>query len=76
VTSPWYSPEVLTLDYLTGLQREHLRILKAISSGDGDAAREAMRAHLSAAQERYRKRMAEQQKQYLAAQQAKTPKSR
>jgi len=66
VTSPWYSPEVLTMEYLTGLQREHLRILKAISAGDPKAAREAMRAHLSAAQERYRRRMITQQTEYLA----------
>jgi GntR family transcriptional repressor for pyruvate dehydrogenase complex len=65
-TSPWYSPEVLTIDYLTGLQREHLAILKAISAGDPIAAREAMRAHLQAAQNRYRGRMAVQQAEYLA----------
>jgi GntR family transcriptional regulator, transcriptional repressor for pyruvate dehydrogenase complex len=65
-TSPWYSPEVLTIDYLTGLQREHLAILKAISAGDPTAAREAMRAHLQAAQNRYRGRMAVQQAEYLA----------
>jgi GntR family transcriptional regulator, transcriptional repressor for pyruvate dehydrogenase complex len=76
VTSPWYSPEVLTFDYLTGLQREHLLILKAISAGDAEAAREAMRAHLSAARDRYRKRMISQQMHYLAARrQAKTPKT-
>jgi GntR family transcriptional regulator, transcriptional repressor for pyruvate dehydrogenase complex len=66
VTSPWYSPEVLSSDYLRGLQREHLLILKAISAGDAKAAREAMRAHLSAAQERYRKRMISQRTEYLA----------
>jgi GntR family transcriptional regulator, transcriptional repressor for pyruvate dehydrogenase complex len=65
-TSPWYSPEVLTIDYLTGLQREHLAILKAISAGDPIAAREAMRAHLQAAQNRYRGRMAVQQAEYVA----------
>jgi len=69
-TSPWYSPEVLTRDYLTGLQREHLAILKAISAGDPGAAREAMRAHLQAAQNRYRARMAVQQAEYLTARQA------
>lgn len=67
-TSPWYSPEVLSIDYLTGLQREHLAILKAISAGDAEAAREAMRAHLSAAQNRYRTRMAVQQAEYLTMQ--------
>lgn len=64
-TSPWYSPEVLTVEYLTGLQREHLMILKAISAGDPEAAREAMRAHLLAAQNRYRARMAVQQEEYV-----------
>ena len=44
VTSPWYSPEVLTSDYLRGLQREHLLILKAISAGD--ARRRARRCAL------------------------------
>jgi GntR family transcriptional repressor for pyruvate dehydrogenase complex len=66
-TSPWFSPEVLTVKYLVGLQREHLLILQAISACDPEAAREAMRAHLSAAQDRYRKRMVSQQKDYLAA---------
>lgn len=65
-TSPWYSPELLTVEYLTGLQREHLAILKAISAGDPTAAREAMRAHLQAAQNRYRGRMAVQQAEYLS----------
>ena len=49
--SPWYSVEVLSAEYLTGLQREHLLILNAISAGDPQAAREAMRAHLIAAPE-------------------------
>ncbi|MEA3533880.1 FadR/GntR family transcriptional regulator [Rhizobium sp. CC-YZS058] len=62
--SPWYSVEVLSTDYLAGLQREHLRILQAISAGDADGARDAMRAHLLAAQERYRKRLSGQQSDY------------
>ncbi|MFD9902125.1 FadR/GntR family transcriptional regulator [Mesorhizobium sp. NPDC059025] len=65
--SPWYSVEVLSNDYLTGLQREHLLILQAISAGDPDAARAAMRAHLIAAQDRYRQRLTTQQAEYLAA---------
>lgn len=65
--SPWYSVEVLSTEYLTGLQREHLRILQAISGGDADAARAAMRAHLAAAQERYRKRLSGQQSDYSKA---------
>jgi GntR family transcriptional repressor for pyruvate dehydrogenase complex len=71
--SPWYSVEVLSVEYLTGLQREHLLILNAISAGDPQAAREAMRAHLIAAQNRYRTRLTSQQAEYLAAgQPAKT----
>lgn len=70
--SPWYSVEVLSNEYLTGLQREHLLILQAISAGDPDAARAAMRAHLIAAQDRYRQRLTTQQAEYLAAE--KSPK--
>lgn len=65
--SPWYSVEVLSNEYLTGLQREHLLILQAISAGDPEAARAAMRAHLIAAQDRYRRRLTTQQAEYLAA---------
>jgi DNA-binding FadR family transcriptional regulator len=65
-TSPWYSVEVLSVDYLTKLQREHLLVLKAISAGDAVAAREAMRAHLVAAQARYSQRLVGQQADYLA----------
>lgn len=63
--SPWYSVEVLSTEYLTSLQREHLRILQAISAGDPLAAREAMRSHLTTAQERYRRRLSGQQADYL-----------
>jgi len=65
--SPWYSIEVLSHDYLSGLQREHLRILQAISAADPTAARDGMRAHLVAAQERYRKRLSGQQADYSNA---------
>jgi GntR family transcriptional repressor for pyruvate dehydrogenase complex len=65
--SPWYSVEVLSVEYLAGLQREHLLILNAISAGDPQAARDAMRAHLVAAQNRYRTRLTSQQAEYLAA---------
>jgi GntR family transcriptional repressor for pyruvate dehydrogenase complex len=67
IASPWFSVEVLSYDYLSGLQREHLRILQAISAGDPDSARDAMRAHLSAAQDRYRKRLSGQQSNYARA---------
>lgn len=60
VASPWGTESVLTFEYQAGLQQEHLRILKAISAQDADAAREAMRQHLSLSQERYRQRLREQ----------------
>ena len=66
-SSPGYSIEVLSPEYLAGLQREHLRILQAISAADADGARAAMRAHLLAAQERYRKRLSGQQADYSKA---------
>lgn len=65
--SPWYSVEVLSYEYLTGLQMEHLRILQAISAGDSEAARAAMRAHLLAARDRYRARLSGQQENYAPA---------
>jgi DNA-binding FadR family transcriptional regulator len=66
VTSPWGTDSVLTREYEEGLQREHLAILKAISASDPQAARDAMRAHLAASQERYRRRLRGQQDEYLA----------
>ena len=60
VASPWGTESVLTLEYQMGLQQEHLVILKAISTQDADAAREAMRNHLWLSQERYRQRLREQ----------------
>ena len=57
VTSPWSTELVQSDSYQRGLQREHLVILNAITSGDADAAREAMRAHLTASQQRYRERL-------------------
>jgi GntR family transcriptional repressor for pyruvate dehydrogenase complex len=57
VTSPWGTESVLSREYQQGLQQEHLVILRAISAGDPHAAREAMRSHLSASQERYRARL-------------------
>ena len=38
-----------------------------VEAGDPDGARSAMRAHLSAAQDRYRTRLASQQSDYVAA---------
>jgi GntR family transcriptional repressor for pyruvate dehydrogenase complex len=60
VASPWGTESVLTYEYQKGLQKEHLAILKAISAQDADAAREAMRQHLSLSQDRYRNRLREQ----------------
>ena len=57
VASPWGTESVLSFEYQAGLQREHLKILRAISAQDPDAAREAMRQHLSLSQERYRTRL-------------------
>lgn len=64
ITSPWGTESVLTYEYQVGLQREHFLILSAISAGDAEAARAAMRAHLSASQERYRMRLSGQHAQY------------
>ncbi|MBD0415163.1 FadR/GntR family transcriptional regulator [Oryzicola mucosus] len=66
VTSPWGTDSVLTRDYQQGLQREHLLIMQAISQGNPDAARDAMRAHLSASQQRYRERLNGRYEEYLA----------
>lgn len=41
-------------DYLRRLVEEHGRIVAAISNGDVDEARDAMRVHLSGSQQRYR----------------------
>ncbi len=58
VTSPWGTDSILTVKYQIGLQREHFAIVKAISAGDAEAARTAMRSHLAASQKRYRDRLA------------------
>lgn len=60
VASPWGTESVLTFEYQAGLQREHLAILRAISAQDAQAAREAMRQHLSLSQQRYRNRLREE----------------
>ncbi len=54
-------------EYLTQVQHEHLGILNAISARDAEAAREAMRHHLSTSQERYRLRLYERQASYAAS---------
>lgn len=63
--SPLFSEEVLSHEYLSGLQQEHLRILQAISAGDVGEARKAMRAHLTAAKDRYMGRLSSQQNGYI-----------
>lgn len=47
--------ETTSKDYLKHIQKEHLQVAKAISEGDPDRARQAMRIHLVGSQERYRK---------------------
>ena len=64
ITSPWGTDSLLSREYQVMLQREHLAILKAISAGDAEAARAAMRAHLTESQRRYRDRLAGQQADY------------
>ena len=57
VTSPWGTDSELTRDYQIGLQAEHAQIMEAISAGDANQARAAMRAHLGNSQQRYRARL-------------------
>lgn len=57
VTSPWSTETTQSDEYQRGLQREHLAILNAISAGDAEAARHAMRIHLTASQKRYLERL-------------------
>jgi DNA-binding FadR family transcriptional regulator len=66
VASPWGTDSTLSRDYQEGLQREHLVILNAISASDPQAARDAMRAHLTASQQRYRLRLSGQHAEYVA----------
>jgi GntR family transcriptional repressor for pyruvate dehydrogenase complex len=60
VASPWGTESVLTYEYQVGLHEEHRSILSAICDQNEDAAREAMREHLSRSQQRYRQRLVEQ----------------
>lgn len=67
VTSPDSTEFVQDREYQGGLQQEHLAILNAISARHAEAAREAMRAHLSNSQKRYRSRMHERQANYATS---------
>ncbi|UVC16624.1 FadR/GntR family transcriptional regulator [Mesorhizobium onobrychidis] len=64
VTSPWSTELAQSDAYQRGLQGEHLVILNAIMTGDAESAREAMRAHLTASQQRYRERLHARQNFY------------
>jgi DNA-binding FadR family transcriptional regulator len=64
VNSPYATENVLSFNYQAGLQKEHLAILNAISAGDAAGARDAMRAHLLASQERYRERLRDRRTRY------------
>ncbi len=48
------NPGLITLEYIQNTVVEHRAICEAISSGNADLAREAMRAHLSRSHLRYR----------------------
>ena len=64
IDSPDSTELVQDREYQTGLQREHLAILNAISARDSDGARHAMRTHLGNSQARYRARLHERQANY------------
>lgn len=64
ITSPWSTELTQSTAYQEGLQREHLAILNAISAGDAEAARAAMRHHLGSSYERYRGRLTERAAHY------------
>ncbi|UIY31582.1 FCD domain-containing protein (plasmid) [Neorhizobium galegae] len=48
------NPALITIDYIQNTVVEHRAICEAISSGNAERAREAMRAHLSRSHLRYR----------------------
>jgi GntR family transcriptional regulator, transcriptional repressor for pyruvate dehydrogenase complex len=58
-TSPFTTELAQNEHYQRGLQNEHAAILDAISAGDADAARAAMRQHLTRSQARYQNRLYE-----------------
>lgn len=66
VTSPWTTELVQSADYQRGLQVEHRAILDAIVAADVDAARAAMRTHLSRSQARYQLRLHERTAHFAA----------
>lgn len=65
-TSPWATDRVTSREYQQGLQREHAVILAAISAGQAEEAREAMLAHLSTSQLRYRAQLRERARRYAS----------
>lgn len=67
VTSPWTTELVQSQAYQQGLQQEHLVILNAISAGDAEAARAAMRQHLARSQRRYQMRLHERTAHYAVS---------
>lgn len=67
VATPFSTELAFNPEYQAVLQREHLVILEAISAGDAEHAREAMRQHLSASLQRYGARMHERAAHYAAA---------
>lgn len=67
VTLPESTEAVQDRAYQARLQREHLAILDAISARDPDAARTAMRRHLTNSQKRYRSRLRDRQAHYAAS---------
>ncbi len=72
ITSPWGTDSVLSREYEEGLQKEHLAILEAISTGIADDARQAMRDHLGASQKRYHDRLNGEQERYSIPRRAAT----
>lgn len=58
-SSPWTTELAQNEFYQRGLHREHAAILEAIGAQDAEAARAAMRHHLSRSQARYQERLYE-----------------
>lgn len=66
VTTPFSTGLVHNRDFQAVLQREHLAILDAISAGDAERARAAMRRHLAASLQRYGARLHERTAHFAA----------